>query len=776
MLKLRSGMVWLGAASGVALLAGGANSSYAQSSLPAVTIEAPQQAARQAKPQRRSIQAQRSPRRVAASTPAPAGTTTQPQNNAGAGGERANGPVVGYAATRSATGTKTDTPILMTPQSISVVTQDQIRDQGAQNINQALRYTPGITLDPYGTTTFYETFKLRGFDAPRYLDGLRLPVDPGSQFAFPKIEPYGLERIEVLKGPSSGLYGQTDPGGFLNMISKRPLAQSQNEISATIGSFGRLQTNFDLTGPLDKSGEVLYRLVGVARNADSQTNYVTDDKVFIAPSLTWRPTADTNFTVLGHYQKVDNDGYQQYMPGGVTLLPNPFGRVSYSSYFGEPGRDHTKLEQGAVGYSLDHRFNNVFSFGSNVRYMEVSQDLAGVRVEGGLGSPPTATGVGADFRSVSRSYNYVVSSARNLTADNHLQADFMTGPLSHKVLVGVDYFNLTGKSDYRFASIAPIDAFAPVYGTKLPPASTLSPFIKTDNTLKQTGIYLQDQIALDRFTLTLTGRRDHAEAETVSSGIYPPSGTTSQNDYANTGRVGLNYLFDSGLSPYASYATSFTPTSGSDRLGTAFRPVTGESKEVGLKYQPTGTNLLLTAALFEINQKNVLTTDPVNVLFSVQTGEVRVRGFEFEARGNLTRELQIVGGYTHLEPVVTSSNTGNVGLDVVNVARDTAALWAKYTWFTGTLAGFGIGGGARYVGETYGNAMNTLVVPSYTLFDAAASYDFAYLRPDMKGLSLQVSATNLANKFYMTSCQSSAAYCGAGAARTVLATIRYQWN
>lgn len=310
----------------------------------------------------------------------------------------------------------------------------------------------------------------------------------------------------------------------------------------------------------------------------------------------------------------------------------------------------------------------------------------------------------------------------------------------------------------------------------MPPASALHPFIKTDNTLKQTGIYLQDQVKLDRFTLTLTGRRDHAEAETVSAGLYPPAGTTRQSENANTGRVGLTYLFDFGLAPYASYSTSFTPASGADRLGNPFIPLTGEGKEVGLKYQAPGTNLLITAALFEINQKNVLTADPVNVLFSVQTGEVRVRGFEFEARGNLTRELQIIGGYTHLEPVVTSSNSGNVGLDLVNVARDTAAFWGKYTWFTGALAGFGIGSGVRYVGETYGDAMNKLVVPSYTVFDAAASYDFAYLRPDLKGLSLQVSATNLANKFYMTSCISSAAYCGAGAARTVLATLRYQWN
>src|SRR5258708_10795866 len=202
---------------------------------------------------------------------------------------------------QSASGTKTDTPLLETPQSISVVTKDQIAAQGAQTIVEALRYTPGVTLDTFGATTFFDSGKLRGFDAPRYLDGLRLPIDPGTQFAYPRIEPYGLERLEVLRGPSSGLYGQTDPGGLINMISKRPTALPQHEIVGTFGSFDRFQGAFDTSGPIDKNGEFLYRLVGLARSTDGAPDFVHENKVFIAPSLPPPPSTDPSVSLLAPF-------------------------------------------------------------------------------------------------------------------------------------------------------------------------------------------------------------------------------------------------------------------------------------------------------------------------------------------------------------------------------------------------------------------------------------------------------------------------------------------
>jgi iron complex outermembrane receptor protein len=744
-------------------LAQGASDQRKDQPLPPVTVDAPKPpSARPAQPSRRAARSQSASRRGAA----PSQRQVVEAGARGAVGERANGPVVGYLANQSASGTKTDTPILTTPQSISVVTKDQIAAQGAQNLVEALRYTPGVTLDTFGATTFFDSFKLRGFDAPRYLDGLRLPLDPGTQFAYPRIETYGLERIEVLRGPSSGLYGQTDPGGLIDMVSKRPTATPQHEIVGTLGSFNRFQGAFDTSGPIDKNGEFLYRLVGVAQSADGQQDFVHQNKVSIAPSLTWRPTTDTSFTILSHYQNIDNKGWQQYVPGGASLLPNPFGRVPYSRYIGEPSVDGYKLEQFSIGYAFEHRFDNNLQFRSNFRYFDVSQNLAGVRSEGLL----------PDFRTALRSINYVNSAAQNVALDNQVQADFATGPLVHKVLVGFDYQRQASTSDYKFSFISPIDVFAPVYGTPVPAASTLASFINTATTANQAGLYLQDQVKLDRWTLTVTGREDWAQAETVSKAFFPAAGTYLQNDRATTGRVGLNYLFDIGLSPYANYSTSFVPTAGTDQFGGVFKPTTGEGAEIGVKFKPVGSNLMLTAAVFELTQQNVLTADPTNVFFSIQTGEVRVRGFEFEARGNVTKELEIVGGYNKYDPKVTRSNDGFVGNYLVNTALDQASLWAKYTWYDGPVAGLGIGGGVRYVGRSFGDAANTILIPDYTLFDATVSFDFKYLRPDLKGWSAQVNATNLTNRYYVSSCVTGLAYCGLGAARTVLGTVKYAWN
>ncbi|WP_454617365.1 TonB-dependent siderophore receptor [Bradyrhizobium cenepequi] len=743
----------------------GAEQPRSNSELPPVTVDAPRQQRSRVAPVR-STRAARSGRNVARRTPAP--VTQEAAAPGGAAGrstgERGTGPVVGYLARQSVTATKTDTAILETPQSISIVTQDQIQAQGAQNVAEALRYTPGVTVQSFGANAFFDNFKLRGFDAPRYLDGLRLPQDQ-TTFAIPRIETYGLERIEVLKGPSSVVYGQSDPGGLLNMVSRRPIATPHYTIEGTFGSFERFQGAFDLGGLIDKNGEFLYRIVGLARDSNTQTDFVQDNKLFIAPSFTWAPTVDTSFTLLSQYQKADNRGYQQYVTGQVSFLPNPNGHVPYSRYLGVPGADGYNLEQFMVGYAFEHRFDNNLQFRQNLRYTDVTNDLSSVRTEGM-----------ASDRLVNRTYNYVKASSANITVDNQVQADFLTGPLAHKVLLGFDYFNLWSNTDYRSAGIAPIDAYAPVYNTAVPSFASLAPFILRDDKLSQAGLYLQDQIKLDRWTLTVSGRNDWAHTDFRSFAVFPLAGSYSRDDRAQTGRVGLNYLFDFGLSPYVSYATSFTPNLGADLAGNSFKPTTGDGTEAGVKFMPNGSNLMLTAAVFEINQQDILTASPINPLFNVQTDAVRVRGFEFEVKGNITREFEIVGGYSHLDPKVTTSIAGYAGKYMMNTAQDQASLWGKYTWYDGPVAGLGLGFGVRYVGETYGDSFNTFVIPSYTLFDAAVSYDFGYLRPDLKGLKAQVNVTNLTDHFYVASCLTGLPYCGLGNARTVLGTLKYSWN
>lgn len=701
--------------------------------------------------------------------------------------ETANGPVRGYVAGQSGTATKTDAPILTTPQSISVVTQDQIATQQAQTMNEALRYTPGVITDLYGASSSSNDIKVRGFLVPRYLDGLRLPIDPILTFAQTRIEPWGLERIEVLKGPSSGLYGETSPGGLISMVSKRPTPYAQNQIELQTGSFGRAQGAFDFSGPLDKDKEFLYRFVGLARLSDTWIDYNTDDRLYLAPSFTWRPTNDTSFTVLASYTKDQVKGQpQQYVPAVGTLFPSPLGRIPYSRYLGEPNYDRTNGESAMIGYAFEHRFNNALQFRQNLRYGETTSDVTSLRNEtGDPTNDPRFPGLPAGY--VERSANVVKARSNSFTVDNQLQADFSTGALTHKVLVGVDY--IQAKSDAFYSASGfflgngtipvgtfyPINVYAPVYGQVSPDPSTFFTFFNQTSRQSQLGVYAQDEIKFDRFSLTLTGRHDDWQADTVDHLGFT---TTHQNDRAWTGRAGLSYLFDNGLAPYVSYSTSFQPVVGIVRTGASgpFKPTTGEGQEVGVKFQPPGTKALFTLAAFDVTQQNMLTADPGNPQFSIQTGEVRVKGIEMDVKASLSNEIDIVGGYTHLEPVVTSSGTGNVGKDVVNIPRDYASLWGFYTFRSGPAAGLGLGAGVRYIGSSFADEQNLISVPSYGLVDAAISYDFSYYRPDLKGLKLQVNATNLFDKYYVSTCFTGLAYCGLGAPRRILATLKYSWN
>lgn len=686
----------------------------------------------------------------------------------GSSNETALGPVNGYNARTSATATKSATPIIETPQAISVISQDQISDQQARTIADALRYTPGITVDGFGTNVFFDSIKIRGFTAPQYLDGLRLPSDLVS-FAVPRMESYGLERLEVLKGPSSGLYGQSEPGGLINMVSKRPTDTPIFEALATTGSFGRLEAGFDAGGPIASNPNLLYRVVGLVRDSDTEIDYQEDNKLFIAPSATIRFSSDTSLTLLSQYQTIDNDGYQQYVPGEATLFSTPSGRIPQSRYLGEPSFDRYTLDQWSVGYEFAHRIAPGLQFRQNLRYFDISQDMDAMRGDFLVGSYFYRTPIAVD------------ASARNFAVDSQLQADFNTGILTHRVLAGVDYQDTQSSNTSLLAGsllqYSPIDIFNPVYGGPLAPISTLTAFIDADAHQKEAGVYLQDQIKLDRWTLSLSGRQDWASSAVDSLGFLPLPGHYETDDSARTGRIGLSYLFDFGLAPYINYSTSFVPNVGADKLGSTFKPTTGEGKEIGIKFMPNGTNLMFTVALFDVRQQDVLTADPVTGgLTNVQTDEARVRGFEFEVRGNVTRELEIVGGYSKLDPEITKSLAGNAGNYMPNVNLDQASLWAKYTWHDGTLAGFGLGGGVRYLGENYGDLANAIYIPSHTLFDASVSYDLAYLDPKLEGWNAQLNGTNLEDEYYVASCQSALAYCGLGAGRAFIGTLKYTWK
>ncbi|MHC2017076.1 TonB-dependent siderophore receptor [Methylobacterium sp. CM6247] len=683
-------------------------------------------------------------------------------------GENAIGPVHGYVARRSATATKTGTPILETPQAINVVGRKEIEDRQAQSVSQALLYTPGV-MNQYGTDVRYDWLYVRGFVPGRYLDGLRLPFGARG-YSQPRVESYGLERVELLKGPSSGLYGQNSPGGLLNLVSKRPTATPLREIQLQTGSFGRAQAAFDLSGPIDPEGKILYRLTGLARTTGTQLDYLEEDRVFIAPSLTLRPDADTSLTILSQYLNIDSPGggAPQGLPALGTLYANPKGRIPTKRFIGEPNYDRFKLQQGFIGYAFEHRFNDVWTVRQNLRYSHVDANTQRVQ----------AIGLGADNSTLSR-YAWAFPERSDLfNIDNQAEARFSTGPFAHTLLLGADYLREDARYDESQLRIVPsVDVFAPVYAGTVtrPPLGT-----RITQGRNQTGLYAQDEIRFGGFRLTVSGRQDWADAVTRTTNAATGALTrVKQDDAAFTGRVGLSYLLDGGLAPYISYATSFQPTAGTDRAGQPFAPTEGEQIEGGIKFQPPGTNLLMTGTVFDLTQKNVLTPDPTDFRFNAQTGEARVRGVELEVKASLTESLDLIASYAAMNSEITKANANAAGASIIGnelpfVPQHQASAWLDYTFRTGDWAGLGLGAGVRYIGASVGDNANFYHIPVVTLVDAAIRYDFGYRYPALKGVDLAVNATNLFDKTYVSTCI-AATGCFYGNRQTVLATLRYRW-
>jgi iron complex outermembrane receptor protein len=699
---------------------------------------------------------------------APADTLVLPEVNVQATAWRAWQPVEGYVAPLTTTGTKTDTPLIETPQSVGVVTRDQIDDQAALNVSQALRYTAGV-LPEVRPTSRYDSVFVRGFGGQgtsaayvNFLDGLR--QQRGISYAIPTVDPWLLERIEVLRGPASVLYGQTGSGGIVNLVSRRPTEEAVHEVRLEAGSHALLQTAFDFGGKLTEDGEFLYRLTGIGRIADTQYDYNKESRIAVAPAITWRPTADTTLTVLGNYQYEPDGGFYNFAPAVGTVLPNRFGRLPSSFFSGDPNYNLFQRRLASVGYQLEHRLDETWTFRQNFRYQHIDAEFKAI----------SGRALAANQRTLSRSIVHSIEHADTFALDNQAQASFSTGPLDHTMLFGIDWGRSSAKRRLGNAGLSPayaLDIFAPSYGLDFP-----EPTLATTTQIQdQLGFYAQDQIALGKLRLTLGLRQDFATSETVTRAT---GRSASQEDSAFTWRVGALYLFDNGLAPYASYATSFLPNSGTyaaTRGGSPFDPTTGEQYEAGIKFQPNGFNSYIQLAAFHIRQQDVLTPDPVNDNSSIQTGEIRSRGIELEGRASLSDNLDLIAAYAYTDAEVTESTTAGVtGKAVPQVPKHSASAWADYRFTDGPLRGLGLGAGIRYIGKTPGDETNSFHVSSFTLFDAAIRYDLGALREDLKGAQLTLNVSNIGDKDYVASC-SSADACYFGNRRLVLAGLRYKW-
>lgn len=657
-----------------------------------------------------------------------------------------------YVATETTSGTKTDIPLIETPQSVSVITHDEIELLQIQNLEQATRYTAGIISGSYGGDDRFDWLTLRGFTPTEYLDGLRLPTAAVAE-AQSRLDVYALEQVEILKGPSSALYGQVPPGGLVNMVSKRPSAVESGEAQIQVGTFDQRQAAFDSTGPVDAGGTVLYRLTGLLRDTDAQVLYDHDRRSLLAPALTWAFADGGTLTLLGHYQDDHTGTAVQFLPSQGTLVPNPNGPISTSTYTSEPNYDNYHRRAWDAGYAFDYRIDDAWSVHQGLRYTDLNMHYN--TVYGG--------GFQSDLRTLNR-YTYLVDSdAHNLAVDTNARLRAATGPVQHDVLIGIDYTKAYDDSAVGFGAAPPLDLYAPVYGQ---PVTDPSIAVHTLTHQDQTGIYVQDHARVDQVTVTLSAREDHVKTDSRDA---LGNSTSAQDDHKFSGRVGVNYLFDTGVAPYASYGKSFTPTIGTDATGHAFVPSTGEQYELGVKYQPKEIKGLYTLAAYQLTENNALTPDPnpANIGFSIQSGQVRVRGLELEGVTRLNDNLSVNFSLSYTDPIVTRSNGPDFDKQVALVPKQQASGLVDYTIRSGPVSGLGFGAGARYVGQIYGDSYNQWQSPSYTLIDAIIHFD-------TKVWHAAVNASNLFDKRYVSSC-GGADFCYLGSRETIYLTVARRW-
>lgn len=624
--------------------------------------------------------------------------------------ESATGPVSGYVARRSATGTKTDTPLIETAQSISVIGRDELIDRGVTSIVQALEYVPGVMTSQNGhDDRNVEWFNIRGFGSAHtanYLDGLR---QMSSTYTVAQSEPYGLERIEILRGPSSTLYGQGDVGGVINRVSKRPLANAVNELEVQVGNFGRKQLGADVGGTFAPQGELAFRLVGLAMDTQPQADYPGYDerharRTYLAPSLAWRPSAATSIVLLADAARIRSGN------NPVEYLGPDRQRTGVLGY--EPAYDLFDQKQWNLGYQAEHHFNETWTVRQNLRTSDTDMHLHAVLSEGKV--PDGAGNITRDVLARTESVSYT-------TLDNQLQGRLSWGRTEHLLLVGMDWTRsaVHGQLFYDPDAGPVLNVNQPVYGQPVLNAPPL--LLESRQVLQQLGFYVQDQVKIGPHWRLTAGLR-HDRAKTDDHNLLADTFVTLK-DSATTGRLGATFLTDAGFAPYASYTESFLPTPtdyGLNYNNEPYKPTEGKQVELGVKFQSRDGKAFATAAVFDMDKTNVVTW---GVLGGTQIGAVRSRGLELELKQQITAGLDISAQYTHLDTKVTSSLTNNLGKQMPGAPNNLASAWLNYRVPGGDWRGLGFGLGARYTDRRYDDEANLFETPAYTLFDAALSYD-----------------------------------------------------
>ncbi|MFC3691531.1 TonB-dependent siderophore receptor [Chenggangzhangella methanolivorans] len=664
----------------------------------------------------------------------------------------------GYVAKTTRSGTKTDTPILEAPVVINSITQKQLEDRQPQNLQEALAYTPGVKVGAFGFDPRYDSFFIRGVDVTYtgiFRDGLRQFNAPNGLF---RLEPYGLEQISILKGPASAIYGASSSAGVVDLISKRPTDYKFAEVEAQTGSFNRVQGAFDFGGPVNADGSVMFRLTGLGRNAGTELDAVKDNRAFIAPALTFEPTDATKITLLGEYMDATTGGsaaYQNdYDANFVTrgAIRTPLASDDFNDF---------RQKQGRIGYEFEHQFNEFVTLHQNVRYSALS-----TRQEYN-GTQPVP-----DLNLTLRDTGLLVDDVQGVAADTYLLTKVETGPARHKILTGFDYSYLKYTEKQAFGTFTdPNDISKPDYDD----AGAFPAYYH--QTQKLFGVYGQDEVEIDRWRLTFGGRYDWFDSDFLSKTTTTTPRDTielqKQDGGKFTGRVGVSYVTDFGLTPFAAYGTSFVPNPGTVINGSVTKPTVGEQVEAGVKYAHPGTNSLITASVFNLKQKDGVVYAVVSGLNQQTQLDFRNRGFELDATGAMQNGITLQAAYSYIDTEISKPASLD-GKQITAIPRHSFKVWAGYDAKSGPLKGLGLGAGVRYEGASYGDNTNRSQIKNdgRAFIDAKASYELENLSADLKGLKLQVNATNLLDDRKQF-CSSD--YCYFDQGRQVIASVRYRW-
>lgn len=661
--------------------------------------------------------------------------------------------VVVTATSYRTTGTKSDLKPMQAPMSYEVYDKYLLAARQVDSVNEALRYVPGVTPESRPTVTIFDQYTIRGFESYRnYYDGLPLQYN-GLWNLVPQVDAFATESVEILKGPTSVLYGSAPPGGMVNQTAKLPRPEKETVVRARVGTNKLRELAVDTAGALSRN--VDFRVVALARDKDGQQATSKESRRTFAPSLAWRISPNTQLNVNLYHQRDPDMVPSTPLPALGTLSRAGYGLLEADAYAGDANWAGFRRDVTMAGWKLEHKFNDTVKFLQNFRHTDAD----------GFQRNTYNMGLQDDGRTLNRSAYFTDERQNGYVVDNQFAIQLDTGGVTHKLLVGADYQKM--KSHVRYGdtlgqATPAIDLGNPDYRLMNAAALPVSFYTEHHNIRQsQLGLYLQDEVKLGALILLAGARRDRYKSTDANDSIYdiyPSSAVTDIAQRKTSGRLAAIYQMESGTAPYVNYSTSFEPTSGVDSVtGNAFKPTTAKQIEAGIKFKSLDNRTQLTAAWFDIRKQNVVVNTPTFNQYT-QNGEVQSKGAEIALRHRVTDKLDLTLGLTHLDMQVTKNtlNPSLVGKTPVWVAEKQASLWLNYF----ATPDLDLSTGVRYVGKSQMDAANSATVPSYLVVDAAANYKLS------DTWRLGITASNLNNKRYVGACF-DIANCWMGTERSV---------